>query len=1181
MSSDDQKYYGKQFFHYIYPRDGEQHLSYGNNLVNHLKKSGKNIRDKFIVAQDAPRSSGDGVGKRFFYFNSALDCYGWIQRIPLNERTFYEYTIGSRPQKPHFDVDSAWEMNEVQQRSADFEEYTNALLTAIHTTFQACGVYFRNHAEHYRVYDSSGPFEFKEKDPVTGIVVSTRTKYKLSRHIVITGIQHNNNEEAGAFYRLVSQELHTKIGGKNIDVFKLDNAVYSSGQEFRMLGSQKVGSNRIKTLLSTFAGAPIAVSSDIAQITEGFPRDYADFIDSLLDPVGNLVYEPFSHPSLVKPVNRNVDTTVYGYDEDPIALAHRLLEQNPEIGKMYSVGDFTNNLTRLNLRCPGRFECPCHGRKHDSNGAYITVDKAGRCLLRCWASGAQRPVVLGRVKITSENGVELAVTDEEEDEIAQSILSDPSSDIYKAFSREIKKLEERERLLTHCGEILNTWTARYLPNTTEMRYIELCEETIDAVAMGYQDMRGWIIPPNVGSVAGKFIRPGGWNVDPVPSPPPNEFFPTDTPVEQLSSGPASKDFWARYYQARAIKFYEVTYEICRYLTVNHKIRLMQLHCQEGSTYIILKNVDIPTLYFRFNKPEPLGPKDDPKRYPMGYKYVPDVEAAKNVIRYTVEELMAGVHFEHAAFCPLIRKRMQIKWAALRTRLTTSINTMPYLAGDPVPLRSYKDVNEFAGFQIKNLRKICAKYNNDYTKLRDDPLVARYLNHVRFTFANGDARKFNELISFLVYPLVMNGMKTGKILSIFGAKSAGKSLFWCSVVKAIYGAVASLGNKLKDLFEEFNSEFAGKMILVFDEATFTESKGQSNGDLINLLKNMATDPITKIRGLYAKKIDVDNYANPICLSNNPTSCNWIEYDPTNKRNLTYQTAVVGYDTSLNEYVTAMDGVFTTRTNPLTGQPSRSTQPGHLLLQNYYNCVDGVGLNMVKEMLDPNAIEHLAAYLYLYAKTPGSGFIDYANVTYNQPSEEIHAIVADGWTRKERRFIDAIISPDGYEWMGKVTPLYIQNSINAGFYYVERATLYEEFVLWNKRFCPGQNCIDSRKFIKAVGENPPNNFRVCDQTNGDTRCAKDGDQNKKHRAGYCFRQAELYLRDIDGVTPVMQNEFAKSLTQQPPTQSPHTAQFGPQPPQQIDPNLLKLLMTMTPEQQAMLVTNLDPNRGQQQQ
>ena len=1180
------QHYGQQFFYFINPTDDENSRGYGNNLTDHLRTKGKNIRDKFIIAMGYLKQGDPTEKKKFTYFDSARKCYEWIERVPYHERTFYEYVLGCRPQKPHFDVDCEINKNNLEESSLEFENYTTQLLYSIHKVLGDCKVIVPNPAEQYRIYDASGP---------------KGDMYKLSRHIVVTGIQHRNNEEAKGFYNLVKAELTERVGVVLMDKFTLDDAVYGITQQFRMIGCQKPESNRPLRPLSTVAGVPIARSTDILICSEGFSSDYADFLDSILEPTGNLAYDTFSHESLLKPTKKTINNTVYGFDEDPIELAHRLLAENPEVGKIYAVERFDKDKTRLNLRYPGRFECPCHGRTHDSNGAFITVDKAGRCLLRCWAGGPQRLVVLGRVKVTSGDGVPLVVSEEYEDEVAQSVLSDPSSDNYMAFCRSIEEVIRREQLLIGCAEKLDSFVARYLPNTTEMRYVELCEPATDSIAMGYQDMRGWTRHPSVGSVVGKFMRNEGWNVPAHNSTPQDEYLPPGEVSPQDVATPGNRDFLSRYYYARSVKFYEITEEICRYLTVNHKIRAGKLHCQEGDKHIILKCDEIPKLIFKFNYPEPLTPKDDPSQYPLGYKFSKKYAS----VEYTVKALMNGNHFDNVKFHPLIRKQMEVRWLELRTKLSLHPNTMPYLPGDPVPLRGYKDVNEFSGFNIRNLRKICKEHNNDYKKLQNHPLVQPYISHVWLTFANRDMRKLNELLSFLIYPLVKNGMRTGKILSIFGPKSAGKSLFWCSVMRAIYGAAASLGEKLSAVLEEFNAAFAGKMMIVFDEASFAETREKTNGKLINGLKNMATDEIRKIRGLYKEKQDTINYANTICLSNNPSSCNWIENDPRNKRNLNYLTAVVGYDSDIKEFVTSMDGMFTERTNPTTGAPSTSKQSASLLLQNYYN---DSGQKFISKVLDPNAIEHFVAYLYLWSKAEGSGFIDFANVTYDQPSEEIHGIVADGWARKERLFIDDIVNVEGYEWITKEYPQYIYTTKDAGFLYVSYALLYTEFTAWNRRFYPGQNCVDEKKFRKAISDLKLNTFRVFNQAKGNDRCSLDGGKTKAP-AGYGFWQPAIRFPIIDGVTPVLVNEFARQA--QVPMQSPHTAQFapvapvapqaqfGPQggfvltqetkstmevhppSPNTIDPNLLKMLMTMTPEQQAMLVTNLDPNRGQQQQ
>jgi hypothetical protein len=71
--------------------------------------------------------------------------------------------------------------------------------------------------------------------------VNNNNNTKQSYHIVVDNFCHSNNVEAKAFYHTVMDS----IGDSNI-VCWVDQAVYSTVQQFRIVGSRKIGSERVK-----------------------------------------------------------------------------------------------------------------------------------------------------------------------------------------------------------------------------------------------------------------------------------------------------------------------------------------------------------------------------------------------------------------------------------------------------------------------------------------------------------------------------------------------------------------------------------------------------------------------------------------------------------------------------------------------------------------------------------------------------------------------------------------------------------------------------------------------------------------------------------------------------------------------------------------------------------------------
>jgi hypothetical protein len=160
--------------------------------------------------------------KRLFtYFKSYL-AFAAFQRkfFPhQTERNFFEVILGDSAQKPHFDLEQ-----EAPFPTDSLEDIWTCLLTTIIQVMQEKGVALITERDILN-FSSHGPD-------------------KRSYHVVIDNYCHSNHKEAKAFYDVVVAKLPKAYWPY------VDKAVYSSKQQFRIVGSQKVKSGRIKTLIS-------------------------------------------------------------------------------------------------------------------------------------------------------------------------------------------------------------------------------------------------------------------------------------------------------------------------------------------------------------------------------------------------------------------------------------------------------------------------------------------------------------------------------------------------------------------------------------------------------------------------------------------------------------------------------------------------------------------------------------------------------------------------------------------------------------------------------------------------------------------------------------------------------------------------------------------------------------------
>jgi len=165
--------------------------------------------------------------KRLFgLFSNFLDFAAYVNEyIPRNGRCFYETILGDQVQKPHFDIDI--KRKDLVGKKYDEIDIVGALVDSLINIFLEMNLPL-NLSKNILLFSSHG-------------------KEKLSFHLIIDGYCHSNNLEAKAFYEKVIEDIP-----KDMRQW-IDHAVYSSLQQFRILGNQKVHSNRFKIFMSKWS----------------------------------------------------------------------------------------------------------------------------------------------------------------------------------------------------------------------------------------------------------------------------------------------------------------------------------------------------------------------------------------------------------------------------------------------------------------------------------------------------------------------------------------------------------------------------------------------------------------------------------------------------------------------------------------------------------------------------------------------------------------------------------------------------------------------------------------------------------------------------------------------------------------------------------------------------------------
>lgn len=194
-----------------------------------------------LPGNDKPFRTLQGEPVRIYgFFDSYIEFYEYLQNFVDNEKAFYEIIFGEFPQKPHFDIDINLDDVNAKFPGCDIDIISDELKDCV---ISACIELCK---------EQLCPIDI-ERDI---LIYSSHTidKKKRSLHIVITNKCHDDNKDSKAFYDAVMTKVHNYTNNKyNLPGINfIDKAVYSPRQQFRIVGSQKIGSNRPKIFYETF-----------------------------------------------------------------------------------------------------------------------------------------------------------------------------------------------------------------------------------------------------------------------------------------------------------------------------------------------------------------------------------------------------------------------------------------------------------------------------------------------------------------------------------------------------------------------------------------------------------------------------------------------------------------------------------------------------------------------------------------------------------------------------------------------------------------------------------------------------------------------------------------------------------------------------------------------------------------
>lgn len=281
----------------------------------------------------------------FEAFSNAKEFYNYNLGLKPKNRNYYETVLEDIPQKPRFDVD-------IDRRKApgslDPVTVINDLIFAI----MDVAAYYDQEIgfDDLLIYSSNGP-------------------NKYSYHIVIDHWYHENHHEARAFYNLVIDAMSERYSKY------VDNSVYKSLQQFRIIGNTKKGEQRPKTRITEW-------KYNDSDITWELDSPYREFLRSLLTNTNNC-----------KHLNIELDEKKYesGTEGDPkgsdVVDIDKIL---PFIPPGLTFDTFNKHGYRLKRTYPSK--CLICKRIHDHENAYIKIED-GVIIYKCFRDLSIRHVL--------------------------------------------------------------------------------------------------------------------------------------------------------------------------------------------------------------------------------------------------------------------------------------------------------------------------------------------------------------------------------------------------------------------------------------------------------------------------------------------------------------------------------------------------------------------------------------------------------------------------------------------------------------------------------------------------------------------------------------------------------------------------------------------------------------------
>jgi hypothetical protein len=317
------------------------------------------LKDKLIVCKTpTPELHLFNAYESYLHFIMAY------QNIPMEERHFYEIIVGTWEQKPHFDLDFKTENGVFITLKPDGSpvSYTpNQILELLIDAIE-------------KVLDEHHIAINLETDL---LIYSSCLGDKNSYHLILNNWYHRNNENAKGFYQAVISKIPTELNNNKL----IDGSVYSTTQQFRILGSTKVGTYRPKILIDKFSYKGKIVEHKYPKLDE-ISKDEKDkqiYVSMFEESLITQTYSCNALPNFAQEKEKIQYTNNTYYQVTP-EIASFSLDQL--LGKEnYKISKIKDGLIILQRIRPS--QCGICKRVHENENPYLQVTVTGNINYFC------------------------------------------------------------------------------------------------------------------------------------------------------------------------------------------------------------------------------------------------------------------------------------------------------------------------------------------------------------------------------------------------------------------------------------------------------------------------------------------------------------------------------------------------------------------------------------------------------------------------------------------------------------------------------------------------------------------------------------------------------------------------------------------------------------------------------